>query len=256
MGSKEKPAPPQGGRATGKWLLRALAVLLLATAAVDWSRLAQSGDRLVTDLSNTLKVAMCFVTVLIAYSAPPAVPEDKGHYRLVFALILSADVCFVTGLEPVGIAIFGVVQSLLTARNLRGWRTARLGQHAASIAAVGALVSAVLALTTYGVYAAQGVTPLLIAIGVYMVLLALSTTSAWASRYIGRVPVSNANVLTAGMVCFVLCDATVAGNLILPTTETPYVITSSLTWMFYAPALLLIAASAWQAPVQLLKSVV
>jgi hypothetical protein len=58
--------------------------------------------------------------------------------------------------------------------------------------------------------------------------------------------------MTAGMVCFLLCDMTVAANLVLPTSSTAYVVTSSLTWMLYTPALVLIAVSAWPAPARLL----
>lgn len=158
-----------------------------------------------------------------------------------------------TGLEPLRILLFAIVQGLLTHRSLSGWRTARLGQHAGGILAVTAIVTILLGTTVFGVYCVQGFTPLLVVICLYVSLLAVSVTAAWTSRLIGHVPRANANLMTAGMVCFLLCDMTVAGNLVLPTTSTAYVITSSLTWVLYTPALVLLAASAWHSPNQLFK---
>lgn len=50
--------------------------------------------------------------------------------------------------------------------------------------------------------------------------------------------------MTVVMVCFLFCDIAAAGNLALPADSMAYVITSSLTGLFYTPALVCIAASA------------
>lgn len=251
--SRATAKPPYNSDAAvnSRWLVRLIVLLAAACAVVDWSRLLQTGDRGVTTTSNALKVCICFLATLIAYRADPAA-TDTRLYRLVFALIFAADVCFVTGLEPLGIVLFAVVQGLLTRRNMMGWRVAHLGQHSAGIFGVAATATGLLALTVAGIYWVQGVTPLLIVICLYVSLLAASVTAAWMSRLIGRVRRANADLMTAGMVCFLLCDITVAGNLVLPMSSTAYVVTSSLTWMLYTPALVLIAVSAWPSPTRLL----
>ena len=52
--------------------------------------------------------------------------------------------------------------------------------------------------------------------------------------------------MAVGMTLFMLCDVNVAGNLALPPGSLTRVVTESLTWMFYGPALCLISLSAWR----------
>jgi chromate transport protein ChrA len=139
---------------SSRWLIRLVVVLAAVCAVVDCSRFLQTGDRTVTATSNALKVCVCFLATLVAYRAG-SMAADARLYRLVFALIFAADVCFVTGLEPLGIVLFAVVQGLLTRRNMMGWRAAHLGQHSADIFGVAATAAGLLALTVAGIYWAR-----------------------------------------------------------------------------------------------------
>lgn len=216
---------------------------------LDWSRLLLRPANLdVSPTSNALKLAVSFLAAVLAWrSAGRGLSaEDERAVRRLFTLIFIADVCFMVHLEPVGIALFAGVQALLVRRNAAGWRGAseRLQRARPGLLGLSGAVALSLVATVIGIYRLQGFTPLLAVIIVYVSLLWASVSSAWAAVAIGRLPEPNARLLAVGMLCFLACDITVAGNLALPVDSLARVVTSSLTWMFYAPALVLIALSA------------
>ena len=94
--------------------------------------------------------------------------------------------------------------------------------------------------------ALQGVTPLLVVIGLYVTLLWAAVMAAWAARLIGHYPARQTLVMALGMTCFMACDLNVAANLVLPAGSLTRGVTESLTWMFYGPALCLLVLSAWR----------
>lgn len=238
---------------TNRWIIAAVMLLAIVFMGLDWSRLILHPANLeVSSLSNALKVAVSFLAAVIAWRARNhgLSRGDEKAFRVLFSLVFVADVCFVVGLAPVGIVLFAIFQGLLAKRNLTGWQDARaaLRRHALALGAVALAVAASLGATLFGIFALQGVTPLLFVIAVYVTFLWASVVSAWAARAIGHFPSRNTGMMALGMSLFLLCDITVAGNLALPPDSMLRVVTSSLTWMFYAPALVLIALSAWRNP--------
>jgi len=235
-----------------RWMMMIATCLALGFMTLDWSRLLLHPESLeVSTLSNVMKVMVSFLAAAIAWRAggQGLSASDERTFKVLFGLVFIADVCFVVNLAPVGIVLFAIFQGLLAKRNLKGWREAlmSLKQRRFEIAGVALGGAAALAATLYGIYALQGVTPLLFVIAAYVAFLWVSVVAAWVSRYTGAFPATNARLMSLGMLLFLCCDITVGGNLALPPTSLLRVVTSSLTWMFYTPALLLIASSAWRA---------
>ena len=234
-----------------RWILAAIAVLALGFLALDWSRLVLHPEDLALRWeSNALKVSVAFLVALMAWRVRGHGHGEKDErlFRTMFSMIFAADVCFVTGLEPVGIVLFGIVQVLLIKRNLLGAKEASAALQAArgKLVGIAALVAAMLAGTLYGIWTLKGIDPLLIVIGVYVTLLGASVVAAFAAREIGHFPAANTRLMAIGMALFLLCDITVGANLALPVGHLVRVVTESLTWMFYGPALVLIGLSAWR----------
>lgn len=234
-----------------RWTLGCIGVLALGFLTLDWSRLLlRPADLSASAVSTWLKVGLVFLATTLAWrsSGHGLDAGDEKRFRVIFSIILCADVLFAVGLPPVGILLFAAAHVLLVRRNLDGLGAARDKLRAAAplLAAIGALAAAVIVVTVHWIYRMQGVTPLLVVIGVYVAMLWGSVTAAWAARFIGRYPPGNTLKMALGMTLFELCDVNVAANLALPVGDLTRVVTESLTWMFYGPALCLIALSAWK----------
>ena len=235
--------------------------MILALAAVyvvlDWARLCSpAGQLALSPISNALKLATSFLATGIAWSIgkDELEPGDARQFRLCFALSFIADVCFVVGVAPAGILLFAGFQVLLSRRSLRGaraaWRTRRLPRGRLAMLGTGVLAVTATYLTLLVPHIEDPV--LVIAIPIYAMLLCGSVISAWTATWIGRLPAANALLAAIGMTLFYCCDLTVGVNLVLDPTLRPQIWSTSLTWMFYAPALVCIALSGYRAehPVQ------
>jgi hypothetical protein len=98
----------------------------------------------------------------------------------------------------------------------------------------------------------------------YLLILSVSLWAGWASIRIGYLPRANSIKTAIGLTCFYLCDISVILNLasgldnaIVPSVPFDYVnvypawdgiqyIVHNITWIFYTPALMLIALSVYK----------
>lgn len=97
-------------------------------------------------------------------------------------------------------------------------------------------------------YPRTGFNDTFIILAIYFCFKCTSVLASFAAIVIGKMPRFNAILVATAMVSFFLCDHTVTGNLLLgqETEKVPYIVTSSLTWMFYGPALTLLALSGYR----------
>jgi hypothetical protein len=220
------------------WMLGLVAAGFLM---VDWSRLVlRPTDMSASPWSNALKVCFVFLVTTLAYRL-----GDK-RLRVIFSIILCADICFALGQPPIGILLFAGVHVLLAKRNLIGIKSANLQRGLPLVATISAVALAVIVAAVIWIYTMQGVTPLLVVIGIYTLMLWVSVTAAWLSRLTGTCPARNALSMAVGLTLFELCDVNVAANLVLANGSLPRVITESVTWMFYAPALVCIVLASFK----------
>ncbi|CAB9524660.1 Inherit from bactNOG: Membrane [Seminavis robusta] len=235
----------------------AIIFLLSGIYHVDWWRLVQ--DPIVVPLSmytEGAKLTVAYLTALLAWRIDPMSCWDETDFkalRIIYSLIAVADTCFIAQQPDAGILVFMIVQGLFIKRHLSGMTSISelTAQSPLVILVFG--ISAVLcaANATFFWYPRTGgFNDLFIILSIYFCLKCTSLTATYAACLIGKFPLWNAQMTAVGMTMFFICDHTVTGNLLLSqdptTTDAPfYVVTSSLTWMFYGPALLLLSLSGY-----------
>lgn len=235
--------------------VHALTLTMIALALVylglDWSRLLRDTELAIHPISNLAKVLSSLAASLIAWTAGRGALDeaDAVAFRRMFTLVFVADVCFMfPPAVPVGIVLFLIFQGLLSARNLAGargaWRSGRLGgaRGAVTLLGVGAVIGAYLAVLSPRI--PDG--PLTVVIPVYFAALWISVSAGLLGHAIGARPPANTARMALGLGLFAACDMTVGFNLVFDPNGREQIWSSSLTWMFYAPALWCIATSAYR----------
>jgi hypothetical protein len=141
-------------------------------------------------------------------------------------------------------------QVLLVLRNGQGFRAyfrrkSGVGDYARDIllgVAILLVTGLLFALTLFEHL--QG-SPLLYVIAAYALFLDLSLWTAWTTRRAGYFPKANALLIAVGSTCFFVGDYLVGFNLSLePSLQRAA--TLFLTWVFYAPAITLLALSGYR----------
>jgi len=240
-----------------RMIIISIFILLITAAIVDWGRvLYLYGNTIigVSILSNSLKFCIVFLAATLAFFAKGRGVgiEDERKFRLAFSLILIADICFFIGKVPsimLGIFVFGLVQMILIRRNLIGLK--KIGKlkkiHSLLIFFTAYILFSILAPLNLALLLSLVTNLLTIEILLYSFLLALSVMSALISFcIIKKIPEYNRFLMLIGIIFFFICDLTVMGSLLSYNNGSINVFTSSSTWIFYAPALMLIALSAYK----------
>jgi hypothetical protein len=197
------------------------------------------------ELSEAAKLTTSFLATVIAWTLAEheVEPGDSRRFRQLFTLVFVADTCFIAGQKPIGVMLFFVFQLMLIHRNLLGLRPALPRLPRARLALL------VGAFTAASLFVATTLTPhlpnlvLRVGLPLYLAAVTVSVIAAWVAVWIGRFPARNAALMRAGMTCFFLCDLTVGINFAVEAGSSLQLLASSLTWLFYAPALALVATS-------------
>jgi hypothetical protein len=148
------------------------------------------------------------------------------------------------------ILAFLVAHVLIIVRNGQGLRDyfrrkAGVGQYAGDIALAVGIVLVTAALFVFTLLEHLQGSPLLYALLVYALILDASLWTGWTSGRVGYFPRRNAALIAASAALFFVGDYLVGFNLSLePSVER--VITLFLTWVFYAPAITLLALSGYR----------
>ena len=86
---------------------------------------------------------------------------------------------------------------------------------------------------------------LLVIMVLYGMMISISLWTAIANYLLKLFPKTNSIMISLGMIFFVLCDINVGLSLILPASLTR-TISLNLIWVFYTPALTLLALSRYR----------
>lgn len=238
-------------------IISCIFVLLAVASAIDWSRLLCLSSETfinVSPISNILKFCIVSLATGLAFFAYKKGIDacDERRFRLIFSLILIADICFFINEVlsiMIGIFVFMFAQICLIKRNLTGIKDiADFNKtHLIVVLLISYLIFVILAPLNLASLMTLGVNILTIEIILYSFFLGFSVISALVSfLVIKKLPLYNRLLMLIGLVFFFICDLTVMGTLLSYKNGVINIFTTSSTWMFYAPALLLIALSAYR----------
>ena len=233
-----------------------ISFLLGGIVHLDWFRIIQSP--ITIPLSPYTEAAKLIVAYLACFLAAGAGSDycwcrkDARWLKYTFCLIAAADTCFIAHVPEAGILIFMVVQLMLIVRHLTGC-FAHEGKMALKssklfMAIVFLVPGSICCLCAkFFWYPRTGFDDTFVTFSVYFILKTISVFASYGAIIIGKMPKLNARLCAFGMTLFFICDHTVTGNLLLnqKSEGVAYICTSSLTWMFYGPALTLLALSGY-----------
>jgi hypothetical protein len=240
-----------------------LGLILLLTASFltfDWTQywfgIVRTADpeRLYSRIAKTLT---SLLVAMLALSVGDDGIDDKDPIRLrrVFAAILAGDLLFLLDeIHPAfdypAILAFLVAHVLIIVRNGHGlrayWRqAASLRERAVDVALGAGIVLVTGSLFIFTLLEHLAGSPLLYVLLVYAVFLVASLWTGWMSLRIGYFPRANAVLIAAGATSFFIGDYLVGFNLSLQPSPARTT-TVFLTWVFYAPAIILLALSGYR----------
>ncbi len=176
--------------------------------------------------------------------------RDANMMKLIFSLIILADASLVVVPHPlIGISLFFFVQLGLTLRNSLGM-SKKIGFKRNNKIRGSLFINTVLVTVLFILILMRIINRhmddklLLIIMVLYGLMISISLWTALANYLLGLFPRVNSIMVSLGMVFFVLCDINVGLYLVLPSGLIK-IIFSNLIWVFYTPALTLLALSGY-----------
>ncbi len=242
--------------------LAAIAALALFYVSGDWALYfldrygASPGTPFPIAVAASKFLASCLAFAFVCSTGREGLdPLDSLWLRLAFSFLLVADFLLTLlypvlkalgpdspdALVPASIVAFMAVQTCLIARHGRalaaptgsGERDGKGGipkpVAVGALALLAAGIPAVVAVAAVG----KNPAPVMPTYGAYVIL---SLIVAWLASRTGFFPRANGRMIARGMTAFFLCDLSVGLGAATP-LGTPFV------WLFYTPALILLAAS-------------
>ncbi len=242
-------------------LLLGLILILAANfLTFDWTQyyfdLVRISDPelMYTRITKTLTSFLIFLLAL-SVSDDGINEVDPRKLRRAFIAIFAGDLMFLMdeihpAFDYVAILFFLGGQVLLVLRNGQGLRAyfrrkSSTGQYAGDILLGLAIVLGTGLLFGFTLFEHLQGTPLLYIIAVYALFLDLSLWTGWMSLRAGYFPRTNALLIAIGATCFFVGDYLVGFNLSLEPSP-QRATTLFLTWVFYAPAITLLALSGYR----------
>ncbi len=238
-----------------KLIIFIITIILLLSGSfitLDFARLSilDMYNRLMfTAIMKYIIVILC-ATLVFVIGKDGLSKNDTRRLTLSYILILLSDVLIaIPNKAYLGIISFGLVQISLIYRNGAGiFKKIKDGrQHIqrSRLLINTILTTILLAIIVADIFCSiQNDSSLLYLMIIYGSLLCLSVWIAAANFITGLFPRKNSMLILTGMIMFLLCDLNVGFSLVLD-INTYWVIADSLIWIFYTPALLLIALSGY-----------
>lgn len=221
--------------------------------SLDWARLfvikeeLKHNNLLYTYIAKSLIVILSTILVFII-GKDGLNPKDTKRLKFIYIFIILADISLVIFEKPyIGIFLFSVAQLGLIFRNGKGifekYKVDNL-----CILKENLFVNILLFIVLFILIMVIIMKDLLrnknlfYVFLFYAILLSISLLTAIANLLLKVFPRPNSILITIGMLSFLLCDLNVGFTMALE-TSTISLITDSIIWIFYAPALTLIALS-------------
>lgn len=226
--------------------------LVIWFAVLDFSRFA-SLDYTYDIFPSGLLKRIC--VVLAAMVAWVVGRDDLGFgdsllMKSAFAFACLGEAALALGEQVGGVWMFAVCQSLLIMRNTTGLFE-KLA-HANYLQKVrlflaGAFVYLLFLIFLLLSHSFIGLTITTLTAYFYGIILSTSLLAALACNILQLLPRKNAEMAAAGVICFFCCDILVGLDAVL-WKGIPWLLANSFIWVFYIPALVLLALSTYRYP--------
>jgi len=226
----------------------------LAIMWLDWSRLFQFSAGGQTEellLSRSLKLCLSFTVSLLVWTCGSArlSVRDGMILSVVFAFFFIADIFFFLNNYIAGISAFTLAQICFIIRNSPGlsglFAPGSAGKNILRLIMITSVVIVVNGAIVFFVFLPHAANPMFPIIVGYSFFLCCSLCAGLATSLTRHFPSVNTRLIILGVTLLYLGDLTVGLNIILPRSR-GYIISTSLTWFFYLPALVMFALSGYR----------
>ncbi len=196
--------------------------------------------------SRFMKFPVTFLSALLTWliAKDGVDTRDTRRLQLAYSLIVLGDIIFFFDVHSViGVFAFAAAHLVLVRRHAAGLMAYPKKRGLwVLLAAILAACLAIMLVVFYPML--KGNIPYFLTLSGYALIIGASLWAAWAAAKIGFFPKSNALIIAVGVTCFFLSDVCVGFYRSLSPGQLR-VFATYLTWIFYAPALVLVALSGY-----------
>lgn len=230
-----------------KIIILAIFCISIFTIFLDFSRLFRSNDLYNLYPNEFIKrINVILAASLVWFAGRDSLSkQDNIRMKFVFIAICLGEVNFLLEKPTLAIVFFAVCQCLLISRHCRGLRYKLTKASKIQKLKLAFLLLALISILFVGVimlYHMIKVESLLLLGALYGLVLSISLWAAIANFALSLFSYKNAKMIALGMICFYFCDITVGLDGLL-WSGPAWLIATSLTWVFYTPAITLLALS-------------
>ncbi|KUO70188.1 MAG: hypothetical protein APF77_03870 [Clostridia bacterium BRH_c25] len=174
--------------------------------------------------------------------------RDSRRMKAAFIFIILGEAAFAIGERAIGVGIFTVCQTLLIVRNSTGLKYKL--KHASHIQKKRLIISGFILMLILAVFSFMFASLIklcsaFIAAYLYGIVLSISLWAGLAANTLELLPKRNSVMVAVGMICFYCCDVLVGLDAVME-AGLPWLWANSLIWIFYIPALVLLALSCYR----------
>jgi len=174
--------------------------------------------------------------------------KDSGRMKWAFVFACLGEAAFAFRARVFGLIMFAVCQIMFAVRNSRGLRRGlkyAAGRQKKQLLAAGIIVFLVFTGLPVSAALLTGFNGTAAAVCFYWSILNISLLAGTAGYILGLLPERNAAMACAGIICFYCCDVLVGLDAALE-PGLPWLLANSFIWVFYIPALVLLAFSCYR----------
>ncbi len=224
--------------------------LAVWSTILDFSRFADLNYDYDIYPSAILKRVNVILAAIIAWNVGPdgLSLKDSRRMKVIFMVICLAEGAFIMGWREVGVCLFALCQALLIVRNSTG--LTRSLSNSSPLQKRHLLISSLVLLMMFIALLILfkpliSINKSIFIVCLYGFFLSASLWAGSANYIFGLFPKRNSGMAAVGVACFYCCDISVGLDAVLG-AGLPWLTANSLIWVFYIPALVLLALSSYK----------
>ncbi|HYE09918.1 MAG TPA: hypothetical protein VEF53_07050 [Patescibacteria group bacterium] len=233
-------------------IILAIICISVFTIVLDFSRLFGSSILYVAYPNHIIKRINVVLAALLVWLAGKDSlnlnKQDNTKMKFVFIAIGCGEVSFLLAKPALAIGFFTVCQCLLIIRHCKGLRVKLIKASCPRKLKLALLLLILMSMPVFVIIILYPMVKLdsTIFMGIaYSFVLSISLWSALTNHILALFPYKNSKMIAIGMLCFYLCDISVGLDGLL-WSGTAWLLATSLTWVFYTPAITLLALSCYR----------